>query len=408
MPLVLDRWSDTPAIFGLPYRARITAVVWRPAGLDLAGPPDNTVHLMSLLLLVLLPLFGAVLPVLMDRVGRSTAAFSASALVAAALVLLATAAPTVLGGGLVQARWDWMPQADVPFALRLDGLGLLFSTLILGIGLLVTIYASKYLAKDDPMGRFQSYLLLFMGAMQGVVLADNLLVLVFFWELTSLSSFLLIGFWSSKPEARRGARMALTVTGMGGLALLGGVLVLGHIVGSYDLGTVLESGPLITGHALYLPALLLVLLGVATKSAQFPFHFWLPRAMAAPTPVSSYLHSATMVKAGVFLLARLHPALSGTPTWTWIVGGMGLTTMVVGAYLANHKYDLKGLLAYSTISHLGLITALFGFGTRAAVFAALFHIFNHAAFKASLFMNAGIVDHEAGTRDIRQIGRAHV
>ena len=190
--------------------------------------------------------------------------------------------------------------------------------------------------------------------------------------------------------------MALTVTGLGGLALLGGLVLLGTAAGSFELTEVLQRGPQIREHALYVPALLLILTGAFTKSAQFPFHFWLPRAMAAPTPVSAYLHSATMVKAGVFLLARLHPALSGSATWFFLVGTVGLVTMVVGAYLANQQNDLKGLLAYSTISHLGLITALFGFGTESAAEVAVFHILNHAAFKASLFMNAGIVDHEGG------------
>ena len=212
--------------------------------------------------------------------------------------------------------------------------------------------------------------MLFMGAMLGVVLADNLLLLVVFWESTSLASFLLIGYWHHRSDAREGARMALTITGAGGLCLLAGVLLIGHAVGSYRLDDVLAAGPALRAHPLYVPALLLVLLGAFTKSAQFPFHFWLPHAMAAPTPVSAYLHSATMVKAGVFLLARLYPALGGTPEWFWIVTVTGLTTLLVGAYLAIFQHDLKGLLAYSTISHLGLITMLFGLDTRLAVVAA--------------------------------------
>jgi multicomponent K+:H+ antiporter subunit A len=197
--------------------------------------------------------------------------------------------------------------------------------------------------------------------------------------------------------------MALAVTGLGGFALLGGFLLVGHIVGSYELSDVFASGDLIREHPLYVPTLLLILLGVFTKSAQFPFHFWLPHAMAAPTPVSAYLHSATMVKAGVFLLARLYPALSGTPEWFWLVSGAGLATLLLGAYVALFKHDLKGLLAYSTISHLGLITLLFGLSTPLAAVAGVFHIINHATFKASLFMAAGIIDHEAGTRDMRRL-----
>jgi multicomponent K+:H+ antiporter subunit A len=247
-------------------------------------------------------------------------------------------------------------------------------------------------------------LMLFMGAMLGVVLSENLLLMALFWEMTSLSSFLLIGYWTHKSEAQAGARMALTITGAGGLCLFGGVILLGHIVGSFELSEVLASADLIQNHDLYVPALLLVLAGAFTKSAQFPFHFWLPNAMTAPTPVSAYLHSATMVKAGVFLLARLHPALAGTDHWFFIVTFVGLATLTVGAYVAFFKDDLKALLAYSTISHLGLITVLFGFGTGFAAAVGVFHIMNHAAFKASLFMTAGIVDHETGTRDITKLG----
>src|SRR5690606_23242371 len=237
-----------------------------------------------------------------------------------------------------------------------------------------------------------------MGSMLGVVLSENLLLMLMFWELTSLSSFLLIGFWKHKVDARIGARMSLAVTGGGGLALLAGILLIGHVVGSFELSVVLAAGDQLRAHALYPLALILVLLGVFTKSAQFPFHFWLPHAMAAPTPVSAYLHSATMVKAGVFLLARLYPALAGSDWWFYLVGLTGLTTLLVGAVMALFQHDLKGLLAYSTISHLGLITLLFGLDSRLAAVAAIFHIINHATFKASLFMAAGIIDHETGTR----------
>lgn len=243
-----------------------------------------------------------------------------------------------------------------------------------------------------------------MGAMLGVVVSGNLLLLCVFWELTSLTSFLLIGFWTHRKDAREGARMALVVTGGGGLALLGGVLLIGRIVGGFDLDTVLGAGDTLRASALYPWALFLVLGGILTKSAQFPFHFWLPQAMAAPTPVSAYLHSATMVKAGVFLLARLHPALAGTDLFFYTVSTIGAVTLLLGAWYAIFQHDLKGLLAYSTISHLGLITMLFGLSTPLAVVAGVFHILNHAVFKASLFMAAGIIDHETGTRDIRRLG----
>ena len=239
--------------------------------------------------------------------------------------------------------------------------------------------------------------------MLGVVLAENLLFMLAFWEVTSLASFLLIGYKYEYHDSRIAARMALAVTGGGGLALLAGLLLLGHIAGSFELSVVLARGDLVRAHPLYAPALVLILLGAFTKSAQFPFHFWLPHAMAAPTPVSAYLHSATMVKAGVFLLARLYPVLAGSDLWFVLVAGTGAVTLVYGAYIALLKDDFKGLLAYSTISHLGLITLLLGLDTPLTAVAALFHVINHAVFKASLFMAAGIIDHECGTRDMRLI-----
>jgi multicomponent K+:H+ antiporter subunit A len=279
----------------------------------------------------------------------------------------------------------------------------MFSMLVTGIGFLVVLYARYYMSPEDPVPRFFAFFLAFMGSMLGVVLAGNLIQLVFFWELTSLFSFLLIGYWHRNAAARDGARMALVITSAGGLCLFAGALILGRIVGSYDLDSILNSRSLIVGHPLYLAALILVAIGALTKSAQFPFHFWLPQAMSAPTPVSAYLHSAAMVKLGVFLLVRLWPAMAGTDEWIWIVGTAGLITLVLGAYTAIFQHDLKGLLAYSTISHLGLITALLGLNSRVALVAAIFHIINHATFKASLFMAAGIIDHETGTRDIRRL-----
>ncbi|MCZ2089483.1 MAG: monovalent cation/H+ antiporter subunit A, partial [Burkholderiales bacterium] len=274
---------------------------------------------------------------------------------------------------------------------------------VTGMGTLVVVYARYYMSPDDPVPRFFSFFLAFMGAMLGIVLSGNLIQMAMFWELTSLASFMLIAYWHHRADARQGARMALIVTGAGGLALLGGVLLLGHMAGGYDLDTVLASREAIQAHAWYPVALTLIALGALTKSAQFPFHFWLPHAMAAPTPVSAYLHSATMVKAGVFLLARLWPVLAGTDAWFWIVGGAGLTTLVIGGYLAIFQQDMKGVLAYSTISHLGLITLLLGMNSPLALVAAVFHIFNHATFKASLFMAAGIVDHETGTRNLQRL-----
>ena len=265
------------------------------------------------------------------------------------------------------------------------------------------MYAKYYLSDTDPIGKFYAYLMLFMAAMLGIVLTENILLTIVFWELTSISSFLLIGYWNFKSESRRGARMALTVTGGGGLAMLAGFLLLGHVAGTYELSGIFAARETIQSSPLYLPILILILLGVFTKSAQFPFHFWLPQAMAAPTPVSAYLHSATMVKAGVFMLARLYPALGGTYDFEIIVSVIGLITMAFAAYVAIFKHDLKGLLAYSTISHLGLIIFLIGLSSPLSAAAAVFHIINHATFKASLFMVAGIIDHECGTRDMRRL-----
>lgn len=357
----------------------------------------------NLPIVVLLPFFGAILVALASKFNRVASAWTASAITILALAFLTPSMELPFQGETLIQSWSWIPAIGLEFAFRLDGLALLFALLILVIGLLVIIYARYYLSSKDSMGRFFAYLLMFMGSMLGIVLSENLLQMVIFWELTSLTSFLLISYWQHRKDARQGARMALAVTGGGGLALLGGVLLLGHVVGSYNLTDVLAAGDLIRAHDLYLPILILVLLGAFTKSAQFPFHFWLPHAMAAPTPVSAYLHSATMVKAGIFLLARFFPALSGTPEWTWIVGTAGMLTLIIGAYTALFRDDLKGLLAYSTLSHLGLITLLFGFGTQLAAVAAIFHIINHATFKASLFMVAGIIDHETGTRDMRRL-----
>ncbi|MFD1711567.1 monovalent cation/H+ antiporter subunit A [Ottowia sp. GY511] len=359
---------------------------------------------MDLVYLLLLPFAGSLVAALMPTHARTAAAVWAALVGLAALVWVAWQYPALQGGAVLREEYRWIPSAGINFVVRMDGFAWMFALLVTGIGTLVAVYARYYMSKNDPVPRFFSFFLAFMGAMLGVVLSGNLVQMVFFWELTSLFSFLLIGYWYHRKDARRGARMALTVTGAGGLAMLAGMLMLGHIVGSYDLDVVLASGDEIRAHHLYTPMLVLVLLGALTKSAQFPFHFWLPRAMAAPTPVSAYLHSATMVKAGVFLLARLWPALSGTEQWFWLVGGAGLITLVLGAYVAMFQHDLKGLLAYSTISHLGLITLLLGLNRDLAAVAAVFHIMNHATFKASLFMAAGIIDHETGTRDIRRLG----
>ncbi len=358
---------------------------------------------MSPALLLAIPFVGSAIAALLPTHARNAASIFAGLVTLIALCAFALMFPQVRDGGVIRQHIAWMPGAGLDFVVRVDGFAWMFAMLVTGIGLLVIVYARYYMSAADPVPRFFSFLLAFMGSMLGVVLSGNLIQMVFFWELTSLCSFLLIGYWNHSGDARRGARMSLIVTGAGGLCLLCGVLLLGHLVGSYDLDAVLASGEVVRAHPLYPVALTLVLLGAFTKSAQFPFQFWLPHAMAAPTPVSAYLHSATMVKAGVFLLARLWPVLAGTQAWFWLVGGAGVITLVLGAFLAMFQRDLKGLLAYSTISHLGLITLLLGLNSPLAAVAAVFHMMNHATFKASLFMAAGVIDHETGTRSIPRL-----
>lgn len=354
-------------------------------------------------MMVILPFIGSFIISFMPRHDRNSTYLLAFIIALSSLACAILLLPQVADGGVVRYGIEWIPSIGMNLTFRMDGLAFAFSALVLGIGLLIILYAHYYMSPKDPVPRFFSYLLGFMGAMIGVVLSGNLIQLVIFWELTSIFSFLLIGYWHHNANARDGARMALIVTAAGGLCLLVGVLMLRHITGSFDLDVVLASGDLIRAHPLYEATLILILLAAFTKSAQFPFFFWLPRAMAAPTPVSAYLHSATMVKVGIFLLIRLWPVLSGTEIWVILVANAGLITMLLGAYLAIFQHDLKGLLAYSTISHLGLITLLLGLGSPHALVAAIFHTLNHATFKASLFMAAGIIDHETGTRDMRKL-----
>ncbi|MCM8732174.1 monovalent cation/H+ antiporter subunit A [Hephaestia sp. GCM10023244] len=356
-----------------------------------------------LLIILALPFVGSLGAAFLPTRGQNRAAMLAGIVTLGGLVGMASLYPALADGGNIRLVISWLPTLGLDLTLRLSGFSWLFSILVLGIGALVVLYARYYMSANDPVPRFFAFLLAFMGSMLGMVLSGNLIQIAFFWELTSLFSFLLIGYWHHNQSARDGARMALVVTAFGGVCLLVGFLLLGHIVGNYDVDRVLAAGDLIRGHDLYLPALVLILIGCFTKSAQFPFHFWLPHAMAAPTPVSAYLHSATMVKAGVFVLILLWPVLAGTESWYLIVTTTGLITLLIGAWAAIFQQDLKGLLAYSTISHLGLITLLLGLGSPLAAVAAIFHTINHATFKASLFMAAGIIDHETGTRDLRKL-----
>ncbi|MDO4637814.1 MAG: monovalent cation/H+ antiporter subunit A [Lautropia sp.] len=358
---------------------------------------------MSLVLLLVLPWLGSLVAAVLPSNARNVESMVSGLVALVALLQTLFYFPAVARGEVLVQRLMWLPDLGLDFVLRLDGLAWLFMVLVLGIGALVVLYARYYMSPADPVPRFFAFLMSFMGAMSGVILAGNLVQLVLFWELTGIYSFLLIGYWHHREDARQGARMALLVTGAGGLCLLTAVLLIGHVTGSYELQRVLAAGDLIRQHVLYRPIMVLLVFGALTKSAQFPFFFWLPRAMAAPTPVSAYLHSATMVKLGVFLLARFWHVLSGTGEWFLLVGGAGAVSLLLGALLATFQRDLKGLLAYSSISHLGLITLLLGMNSKTAAVAAIFHVINHATFKASLFMAAGIIDHECGTRDIRQL-----
>jgi multicomponent Na+:H+ antiporter subunit A len=340
-------------------------------------------------------LFAAVL------VGR----FPASARILAAwpallTVVLATELRSALSAGNRVIELPWAPSLSLSLSFNLDALGLLFALLITGIGTLVVLYASAYLYGHPQAGRFYASLFAFMGAMLGVALSDNILTLFVFWELTGFTSFLLIGFEHERDDARSAALQALIVTGGGGLALLAAGVLLLDLSGSASLSAMAASRASIVAHPLYAATATLVLLAAFTKSAQVPFHFWLPNAMAAPTPVSAYLHSATMVKAGVYLVARMTPILGATALWSTAVTAVGAVTMMVGAYRSVQETDLKRILAYSTVSALGVLTMLLGVGTREAIAAALVYLVAHACYKGALFLIAGAIDHETGTRDI--------
>lgn len=319
-------------------------------------------------------------------------------------------------GETLRSVLEWIPSLGINFTVYIDGLGLLFALLITGIGSLVTLYSIFYLSKEkEQLGPFYVYLLMFMGAMLGVVLVDNVMVLYMFWELTSLSSFLLIGYWYKREKSRYGAAKSLLITVSGGLCMLGGFILLYLITDSFSIREMVHQVQLIAGHELFIPAMILILLGAFTKSAQFPFYIWLPDAMEAPTPVSAYLHSATMVKAGIYVIARFSPIFAFSAQWFWIVSLVGLFTMVWGSFHAVKQTDLKSILAFSTVSQLGMIISMLGVSAAAlhyghteyytvAAMAAIFHLINHATFKGSLFMAVGIIDHETGTRDIRKLG----
>ncbi|GGM19187.1 Na(+)/H(+) antiporter subunit A [Paraliobacillus quinghaiensis] len=361
-------------------------------------------------------LFALVIPLLYNKVPKIHTGWFVLILPTILFGYLLSFIPTISSGETVVKQFAWVPSLGINFDVHLDGLALLFGLLITGIGALVVLYSVFYLTKKgEALHNFYFYLLMFMGAMLGVVLSGNLMVLYVFWELTSLSSSLLIGYWHHREKSRYGAQKSMLITVTGGFAMLAGFSLLYVMTGSFTITEIIGQADVVASSALFIPAMLLILMGAFTKSAQFPFHIWLPDAMEAPTPVSAYLHSATMVKMGIYLVARVSPIFSGAPEWFWIVSGVGLFTLFWGSFNAVRQTDLKSILAYSTISQLGMIMSMLGVGSAAAYYgyeggytaatiAAIFHLINHSTFKGSLFMVAGIVDHETGTRDIRKLG----
>ncbi|MBB6451206.1 multicomponent Na+:H+ antiporter subunit A [Geomicrobium halophilum] len=369
---------------------------------------------------ILLPfLFAVIIPVLYKKFPKIHTGWFVLAAPAGIFAYLLSYIPMVAGGETTMYSLPWIPSLDIHFSLYVDGLGLIFALLITGIGSLVVFYSIYYLSKvREALHNFYVYLMMFMGAMLGLVLSDNLIVLYLFWELTSISSFLLIAYWYARRQSRYGAQKSMLITVFGGFAMLAAIIMFYIMGNTFSIRELLSQADQLVQHDLFIATMILLLLGAFTKSAQFPFHIWLPDAMEAPTPVSAYLHSATMVKAGIYLVARFTPIFGGTMEWFWIVTAVGLITLFWGSLLAVKQRDLKALLAFSTISQLGLIMSLLGMGSAAlyygggetsqlhsaAILAAVFHLVNHSTFKGSLFMVVGIVDHETGTRDLRKLG----
>ncbi|PSL32906.1 multisubunit sodium/proton antiporter MrpA subunit [Planomicrobium soli] len=374
---------------------------------------------MSFVFLIFLPILAALfVPLLFKKMRQIHTGWFVLIVPVILFVYYAMLVPTTSEGGQLVSSFQWIPSLDIAIVAYIDGLSLLFSLLITGIGALVVLYSIFYLDKNrEQLHNFYVYLMMFMTAMLGVVQSDNLISLYFFWELTSISSFLLIGYWYTRDRSRFGALKSMMITVFGGLMMLGGFVLLGIMGNTYSIRELIAQAPEMASHSFFTWALILILLGAFTKSAQFPFYIWLPDAMEAPTPVSAYLHSATMVKAGLYLVARFTPIFAVSGTWMWLVAGVGLFTMFWGSFFALKQKDLKAILAFSTVSQLGLIMSLLGASAagyhiggaadtvfKYAAFAAIFHLINHATFKGSLFMVAGIVDHETGTRDIRKLG----
>ena len=356
------------------------------------------------LLCLFLPFLAALLAPVVIRIAGRAGSWILALAPLLAFVHFLTFLPEIAEGGVVTGGYAWVPSLNLSFSWFVDGLSLTFALLITGIGTLIVLYSGGYMKGHPLAGRFLCFILLFMGSMLGLVVSDSFLMLFVYWELTSLTSFLLIGFDHEREAARRAALQALMVTGLGGLSLLAGLIFLWNMTGVTQLSLLVNVDDMLRQSPFYLAALLLVLGGAFTKSAQFPFHSWLPNAMEAPTPVSAYLHSATMVKAGVYLLMRLNPVMGGTPAWEILLPFFGGITLIAGTALAIRQTDLKLMLAYTTMASLGLLVMLTGFGAPHAVEAAVLYLVAHSLFKGALFMVAGLVDHEAGTRDVTKLG----
>ncbi|KKG14482.1 monovalent cation/H+ antiporter subunit A [Methanosarcina sp. 2.H.T.1A.6] len=335
-----------------------------------------------------------------------------SALIAfTCFVLNAQVIPYAMAGTPVKGSWDWLPAAGLSLDFYGDGMAVLLALIVSGVGVIIMSYSNGYMSTKEDLPRYYQWLLLFMGAMLGIAYTDNTIQMFIFWELTSITSFMLIGYWRERPESVYGATKAFLITAGGGLVMFAGFLMLRVVTGTYGISEVAQSSELLStlhGSPFYVAVLVLIFIGAASKSAQGPFYIWLPNAMEAPTPVSAFLHSATMVKAGVYLVARMHPILSGTPEWLILVSGTGMFTMVMAGFLAFRQTDIKAILAYSTISQLAYLMTMYGYSTAEhpglGFAAATFHLLNHSTFKATLFLVAGIVAHEATTRDIRKLG----
>ena len=366
----------------------------------------------AIILAIFLPFIFAILVPYVEKIFKHRIGWYASFTALLTFILIATAAPSIIAGKTIQYSVKWLPSVGVDFGIYVDGLSLLIAFLASGIAIMIMAYSNEYMSHKEDLAAYYKYILLFMGSMIGMVFSANTIQLFIFWELTSITSFLLIGYWKHKPQSVYGAKKSLILSaGCGGLVMFVGFLLLRSITGTFDIPTIISDPSMINtiqGHELFVITLVFIFIGAAAKSAQGPFYIWLPNAMEAPTPVSAFLHSATMVKAGLYLVARVHPIFSGTEAWLILVAGTGMITMIGAGFLALRQTDIKGLLAYSTISQLAYIMTMYGYTTYQepgiGVAAATFHLLNHATFKATLFLMVGIVAHEAATRDIRKLG----